>query len=693
MTFLNSIFLAALAAVIIPLLIHFLSRRRIKIIDFSSLRFLSTMQKSKLRWLKILELLLLLVRMTILGLIALAFARPALTGRHASTHAPVSIVALIDNSPSVEHLSSSGIVFDDLKRGVSQIIDMLKPNDEITLIGLSGTATVNGPYSDFERAREVLQALQPGPSSPDIKSGFEKASEILSHSHNLNREIYIFSDFQTGDWGDGSAENFIKPEFRYFAIRYANADADNVGIVKIDFPSQLLAPGEEFDIVADINNYSNKAVKGRLVELFIDGDKRAQTTVDLKPNGSDAAKFTVIPDKPGHHSGYFELEDDDYGPDNRFYFNFEIPSKISALGVAENPEAVRVLYNILGRTQTGYIDFQGVNMSGFNRQNLSNYDVIILNDISALSPANFNSLADYINSGNGLYIILGPHSNLDSYSPFLGDNVGIKAGKEIEALQENGSDSYFSLNQFDYTHPIFKIYSPQSRESSEIPLIKLKDFYPLSGGLSLARVSDDRTVLAYSDKSPVMVMSFGLDDSSSDIAVHSFVVPFIIRTIEYLASRASASEEYYISGHSITINLPRQISSSAATLTRAGNSDSVSMDNPAGETETIEISRGAYGAFVNIPRAGYPGFYALSADSAAVGFFAVNHDSLESSNETVDRKRLENILGDELVYIDNEANIEKQVMQAKFGFELWKYCLLLALGLLIFESILVRKAR
>jgi hypothetical protein len=32
-------------------------------------------------------------------------------------------------------------------------------------------------------------------------------------------------------------------------------------------------------------------------------------------------------------------------------------------------------------------------------------------------------------------------------------------------------------------------------------------------------------------------------------------------------------------------------------------------------------------------------------------------------------------------------------MQAKFGFELWKYCLVLALLLLIVESILVRKAQ
>jgi len=112
-----------------------------------------------------------------------------------------------------------------------------------------------------------------------------------------------------------------------------------------------------------------------------------------------------------------------------------------------------------------------------------------------------------------------------------------------------------------------------------------------------------------------------------------------------------------------------------------------------GEAQTIEVSRGAYGAFVNIPRAGYPGFYTLTVESDTVGSFSVNHDSGESVNESITQDRLEEILGKDLVYIDQPSGIAEKVMQAKFGFELWKYCLALALLLLIAESILVRKAR
>ncbi|MCP4581169.1 MAG: VWA domain-containing protein [candidate division Zixibacteria bacterium] len=693
MTFLNSIFLAALAAVVIPLLIHFLSRRRIKIIDFSSLRFLMVMQKSKLRWLKILELLLLLIRMMIIALIALAFARPALTGKHAASHAPASIVVLLDDSPSVERLSPGGTVFDELKRGVGEIIDMLKASDEITLISLSGTPTVNGPYSDFERAREMLNSYQPLPSTPGIREGLRKAGEILAASHNLNREVYIFSDFQRGEWWDGSFENLINTDYRYFALRYGNDNAENVGIQKIEFPPQLLAPGEDFELKASIRNYNEKAVQNRLVELFIDGSKRAQSSVDLKPNGAVEAGFTVTPDQPGNHSGYFEIEDDDYSPDNRFYFNFEIPRRITVLGVAETPEAIRILYNIIGRTETGYIEFDGVNVSGFSRQNLSSYDVIIINDVSALSPAYFNSLNDFISSGGGLLCIFGGNSNVDSYKSFLSDKAGLIPGAMVSASGAANPDAYFNLDDFDLTHPIFKVYSPQSLEPLEIPPLKLAMYYPFIGGISLARVDANKIVLAQSKNARVMTMGFGLDSRSSDISVHSFVVPFIIRTVEYLASTPSTAEEYFVSGRLVTVSLPQKVSSSAVKLSRAGVSLSGIDNGLLSEAQTIEVSRGAYGAFVNIPNAGYPGFYSLSVDTDTVGFFSVNHDSSESSPETIEPDRLKDILGDELVYIDKPTGIEEQVMQAKFGFELWKYCLALALILLIVESILVRKAR
>lgn len=687
MTFLNSIFLVALGAIVIPLLIHFLSRRRIKIVDFSSLKFLLVLQKSKLRWLRIRELLLLLIRMMILAMLALAFARPALTGRHGSSHAPASAVILLDNSPSTERLSAAGTIYDGIKRSAMEIIDLLNANDDVTLIALSEKPFIHGPYSDFARAREVLYSSQPQPSPPAFRGGLQKAKEILAISHNLNKEIYILSDFQQGRWWQGSFEKVTVPDYRYFAIGCVSDKSENAGITRIEFPPQLFAPGEDFEITAHIRNYDNKALTGKLVELFINGDKKAQTAVDLKPLGTTIAKFTVTPENPGQHQGYLEIEDDDYSTDNRFYFNFEIPEKISVLGVAESAEDLKVLINCLDRTSTGYIEFKGIEVSDFSRQDLSRFDVIILNNISALPPSYFNSLEDFISTDGGLFFILGKSSNIEAYKKFINDKAGIKLGAKIQAvvgidLEKSGQkQSYFNFNDFDLTHPIFKVYSSQSFDSPQIPPLKVKVFSPISGGVPLARLSDKRVILTSAKNAKIIVMGTGLDLKSSDISLHSFIVPFVIRTVEYLASAPSPAEEYFMAGQSATINLPARFKASSARLSGPDRD------------ETIEVSREAYGAFVNIPSVGCPGFYSITTESDTVEFFSVNHDSSESTIETISIQQLKEIFGEDLTFIESQASLKEDVMQAKFGFELWKYCLLLALILLVTESFLVRETK
>ncbi|HOD66787.1 MAG TPA: BatA domain-containing protein, partial [candidate division Zixibacteria bacterium] len=70
--FLNSGVLFAALAALIPLLIHLFSKRRVKIVEFSSLKHLKEMQRRQVRRLKIRQILLLLLRMAIILALVLA---------------------------------------------------------------------------------------------------------------------------------------------------------------------------------------------------------------------------------------------------------------------------------------------------------------------------------------------------------------------------------------------------------------------------------------------------------------------------------------------------------------------------------------------------------------------------------------------------------------------------------------------
>jgi hypothetical protein len=681
MTFLNSIYLAALAAVVIPLLIHFLSRRRIKIVDFSSLKFLFQMQKTRLRWLRIREILLLLLRILILAFLALAFARPALTGKHGSSHAPTSAVLLIDNSPSTERLSSSGIIYDDIRKGALQIINLLEPGDDVTFITISGKPIIYGPYSDLIRAREALYATMPGPAAPSMREGLARAQSILRAGKNLNRDIYILSDMQTcADWNNITASS-IDTSINYYIIGYPDNDFDNAGISRTEFPPQLLAPGEDFTITANIKNYSEKQVNGRLAELYLDNIKKAQTAVDIKPKGSTSVEFSVAGMNPGYHRGYVEIEDDDYSTDNKFYFDFYIPASISVLAVGQSPHDILALNNCLGDNKAGHIKYTGVTIGEFSRQNLQSYNVVILSGLISLPSPYINSLQDFLNHGGGIFIVFGKNVQPDAYSEFLNYNAEISPRTRYTAGENSGTKNYFEMREYDLNHPIFKIYSRGGPEKPEIPAIKIKSFMETTGGIVIGWLTDKRPVITQSKNNKIVLFGSGFDTDCSDIVLHSFFVPFVVRTVEFLAAKSNIGQEYYLAGRQASLNLSAQTQALSARL--IGPSCDINLP----------IARGAYGPFVNIAETGYPGFYTLLGDSDTLGYMAVNPDSNESSELKIPDSRLKEIFGGNYSYLDGKSDIKTAIVQAKYGMELWKYCLALALICLIIESLLVREPK
>src|SRR5512141_212365 len=80
MTFLNPFVLFGLVAAAIPVILHLLNLRKLRTIEFSTLAFLKELQQTKIRRLKLRQLLLLIVRTLLVICIIFAFARPALRG-------------------------------------------------------------------------------------------------------------------------------------------------------------------------------------------------------------------------------------------------------------------------------------------------------------------------------------------------------------------------------------------------------------------------------------------------------------------------------------------------------------------------------------------------------------------------------------------------------------------------------------
>ena len=102
MSFLNPIMLAGLAAVSVPIIIHLLNRRRFQKVVWAAMRFLKTSVEQNQRRMRIEDMILLALRCLLLGLLALALARPAILSNANDFlgQSKVTGVIIVDNSQS-----------------------------------------------------------------------------------------------------------------------------------------------------------------------------------------------------------------------------------------------------------------------------------------------------------------------------------------------------------------------------------------------------------------------------------------------------------------------------------------------------------------------------------------------------------------------------------------------------------------
>jgi hypothetical protein len=641
------------------------------------LKFLEQMQKNRMKWLKIKELILLLLRMIIIGLIVLAFARPTLRGFIGSSKASSSVVIILDRSASMESEGDTGTLFEEAIRFAGRLIDALEPSDQVLIIPFpveEGISSVE-PINPGRLLRDKLNKIDISYRAGNIGEALKSSLEALNKSPELNREIYLLSDGQKAGWENLPPEVMSNEQWNgihFFKIEFASNRDDNVGIIEVKTPPQLLAPGENLRLESELENFGKGTVENVLVGAIVDGERKAQTMVSLPPGRSQAVNFDFKLDSPGFHAGYVEIGYDNFGLDNRRYFSLQIPERIDLLAVSQAESDLDFTGLALNREEAGQIKYEGIPVAELLRKNLSNYDVILLQDIKSLDPAREKALMTFVSGGGGLMVALGRQTDSRYWNGFLSDLAGINVSP-----QTGEKDEYIYWDEFDLDHPVFSIYSKSNIEGADldIPEIRINYYGNLTGGKVIGSSSTGVNLLAESSRLPLIVYGSGFDFVSGDLPAHSFFLPFLVRSVEYLGSR---NADFGFAG---IIGQPFRWSIKA-------DAGEISLLAPDESAEILRTTGSSGRIFVSGEVRREPGIYTLKSDDKILSLTAFNIDPVESRAEKITSDEIDETLGLKIAELDPQKDIKTAVSEARFGRELWKECLLLALILLIIESIL-----
>ena len=163
MSFAAPLFLAAVLAGAIPVVLHMIHNKKAAEVPFSTLRFLRvSVQRTRRR--KYLDDVTLLLLRGALVLIAIGLARPTLTGLLAlhGQGSTLAVAIVLDNSGSMALLDNGRLRVDTARQAAEQILDSLHPGDAVALLLTNGPpAPEQGRlFHDQEAVRQALTQVQ-----------------------------------------------------------------------------------------------------------------------------------------------------------------------------------------------------------------------------------------------------------------------------------------------------------------------------------------------------------------------------------------------------------------------------------------------------------------------------------------------------------------------------------------------------
>ncbi len=194
MSFLGWTFLFGAVAVVGPIVAHLLAKPRFRRVPFTMLQFLRTGQHESRSYRKLRDLLVLLLRCTIIVLIAILFARPVLHVKAEPQQRRSIHYLALDDSISMMYRDGRTTLFD---RMVEAALDRIgrAPNDAV--FGLHGLAsgrllhglTRNQAIAEVKRLAVVPKSARPG----DFLSTLTQARQAASPGDSL--AATVLSDF------------------------------------------------------------------------------------------------------------------------------------------------------------------------------------------------------------------------------------------------------------------------------------------------------------------------------------------------------------------------------------------------------------------------------------------------------------------------------------------------------------------
>lgn len=602
MSLLAPLFLAGLAAIALPFWLHRLQTESSDRKPFGSAMLLETSEhrihvRKQLRYFTLLAL-----RVLLLALLALAFARPLWTNPEAlpgpmpeGTH-----VIVVDTSAS---MGRSG-VFEPALVLARDAIDAAPRGALVQVFAASADLReVTALSADRAAHRAALDTLAVDASRLDLGRAMATIDRLAA-TMPAPVTLHVISDLQDS----GLPVRFSDLVAANVQSLHTHAAAGNdAGNWSVD---SLRSAGDTVDVVVTATGVGADTAR---VALTINGERAGEQ--QASGPGTTTLRFDGLTLEPGDNRLRAEITAADVLPiDNERYhvLSNEPPAPIPLLTLNRGGLPVTYLSAALHADPRGAYRVEPAVIGDFDTRTLSRYRWVIVDDIGAIDAALETALGDFVRAGGGLLAFAGRRSASLARVPILGNDI---SGASIGAA----AGRFLSIGQVDTAHPLLA-------DTEGWYAVNISQPVPIQAATAdqvLARLDngDPFIVERRIGQGRMLLVAGGLENQWNDLPIRPVFVSFMIEAARYL-SAVELRQRAFAAGDSLP-------------LAQAGAASGQVVD-PDGEN-VLSLADTARAQRINLRKTGFYEVYTREGQYLV----AVNTDPRESLPGPIDAATLE----------------------------------------------------
>jgi len=483
---------------LVPFILHLILHWRRKVVELSTFRFLFETYFREGRAMKLLEYLLLALRMLALLLLGLFFARPAISpgGIAGFGSAPRAMVLVVDSSASMS-ATDSGIARLEMARElVREFLARSRPGDEISLVNSHYDADVLAAHvtGDIPLILARLDSIRPTHRTGRIGPALSRAAAILRESPLNRKVIYFFSDLQKSaldQYPHESEQAILEKDMSVCLVRIGEASAENCALMPDPTPRTRAFVHVPTTMRMRLANFST-ARKDVLFTLTPSDPGKEQGApvrrelLSLQPGEQKLLETVYTFEEPGFHSMDFQISGDAFVPDDQVTVTLPVfpVAQVLLAATKTGPTAAGDSGFYIARALQPELTVQDprkilvqqtfCDPAQLSAGNMAGKHVVILSNVSTLPPAAVAGLKQFVAAGGGMLVFCGESADPAFYASLAVVSNDLHGaflpGAPVRTYSGQDDPTRFTyFSSMDFQHPVFALFQGAHATSLTMP--------------------------------------------------------------------------------------------------------------------------------------------------------------------------------------------------------------------------------